>query len=895
MFRGISRVAPNVAEYWLEAVERIMDDQDCTAEEKLKGAASLLRDEAYQWWLIVDAQRKAFLNLVQGGKSVAGYEAEVLRLSRYTQGIVATDYERCVQFEDGLQDELRVLIAPQRERDFAVLVEKAKIAEEVKRTEIQNREKDKGKNKRSFGLSGSSGGFQKRARFDGPARVVRPAAMGQFRSCALCGKRYSGECRRRTGGCFRCGSVDHMIKDCPQIEQERPVGQSFDQFRRGGQQPQRGRGPARGGNGFDQGHGAPGRGAGNMEARQLRLVYAARRREEGGAPDVITGTFLIFGLPFTALIDIGSTHSYVASMVSRTLNMNFEIASREMTVLSPLGQSVVVNKLFRSVPLEVQGSVFPANLMELPFGEFDLILSMDWLVRYRANFDCAAKRVVLRTPKDSEVLVIGERRDYLSNVVSALKVERMVRKGCVAFLTFVSTLDAMEVTMNEVRTVKEFVDVFAEELPGLPLDFDNKNKYPLPRIDDLFDQLKGASVFSKIDLRSGYHQLKVREADVHKMAFRTCYGHYEFLVMPFGLTNAPATFMDMMNRVFQPYLDRFIVVFIDDILVYSKTEEEHDSHLRVVLQILREKQLYAKFSKCEFWLKEVTFLGHVVSAEGIRVDPRKIEAVLGWKPPEKGVPFVWTDKQQESFEKLTRILTGAPVLIQPEARKEFVVHCDASHTGLGCVLMQDGKVVAYVSRQLRPHEINYPTHDLELAAVVFALKIWGHYLYREKSVIYTDHKSLKYLLTQRELNLRQRRWVELLKDYDCSKEYHPGKANMVADALSQKVITDLRAVFAHLSLFDDRSLLAELQVKLTWVNQIKEKQLSDDALSARLLQVQNGGVEDYNLNGDGVLCFRGKVCMPKDVELRRMILQEAHSSSYAMHPGGNKMSQDLRE
>ncbi|KAG8478689.1 hypothetical protein CXB51_028510 [Gossypium anomalum] len=159
-----------------------------------------------------------------------------------------------------------------------------------------------------------------------------------------------------------------------------------------------------------------------------------------------------------------------------------------------------------------------------------------------------------------------------------------------------------------------------------------KNKYPLPRIDDLFDQLKGASVFSKIDLRSGYHQLRVKEADIHKMAFRTRYGHYEFLVMPFGLTNAPAAFMDLMNRVFQPFLDQFVVVFIDDILLYSKTEVKHD-HLRVVLQVLKEKEFYAKFSKCEFWLREVAFLGHVVSAEGIKVDPRKIEAILEWKPP----------------------------------------------------------------------------------------------------------------------------------------------------------------------------------------------------------------------------------------------------------------------
>ncbi|KAA3462083.1 Retrovirus-related Pol polyprotein from transposon opus [Gossypium australe] len=698
-------------------------------EEKLKGAVSLLRDEAYQWWLTVreDAQRKAFLNLVQWNKSVAEYEAEFLRLSRYARGIVATDYERCVWFKDGLRDELRVLIAPQRERDFAILVER------------QNRDKDSCKNKRNFESSRSARGFQKRLRFDGRAEL---------------------QCLLLLVSLDRVLNVENYIRGS--------VG-----------------------------------GAGSTDARQPGLVYSARRWEDGNTPDVITGTFLIFGIPFTALIDIGSTHSYVASAVSGTLDIESEIVSREMTVISPLGQSIVVNKLFRSVPLEVQGVVFPKDLMELSFGEFDLILGMDWLVKHRANLDCAAKRMILKTAEDEEVLVIG----------------------CEAFLAFISALEAKKLSVRDVRTVKEFSDVFSEELPGLPPDLGVefsinllsgtapvsialyrmalkelvqlkaqiqelldrgfirpsvspwgvpvlfvkkkdgsmhmcidyrqlnkltiKNKYPLSRIDDLFDQLRGASVFSKIDLRSGYHQLKVKEANIHKTAFRTRYRHYEFLVMPFR-------------------------VFID---------------CSPLTKLLR-----------------------------------------------KGVPFVWADKQQESFKKLKKILTEASVLIQPEARKEFVVYCDALHTGLGCVLMQEGKVIAYASRQLRPHEVNYPTHNLELAAVVFALKIWRHYLYREKLIIYTDDKSLKYLLTQKELNLRQRRWIELLKDYDCSIEYHSGKANVVADALSRKVISNLWAMFAHLSLYEDGSLLAELQ----------------------------------------------------DSELRQIILREAHSSPYAMHPGGSE-------
>ncbi|KAG8493000.1 hypothetical protein CXB51_010222 [Gossypium anomalum] len=392
--------------------------------------------------------------------------------------------------------------------------------------------------------------------------------------------------------------------------------------------------------------------------------------------------------------------------------------------------------------------------------------------------------------------------------------------------------------------------------------------YPLLRIDDLFDQLRGASVFSKIDLRSRYHQLRVKEADIHKTAFRTRYGHYEFLVMPFGRTNAPAAFMDLINRVFQPFLDRFVVIFIDDILIYSETEAKHDEHLRIVLQVLSEKELYAEFSKCEFWLREVTFLGHVVSAEGIKVDPRKIEAILEWKPPS-----------------------------------------DASHVGLGCVLMQEGKVVAYVSRQLKPYEVNYPTHDLELAAVIFALKIWRHYLYGERCVLYMDHKSLKYLLTQKELNLRQRRWIEcwntsaskaysyieLLKDYDCSIEYHPGKANVVADALSRRAVSDLRAMFARLSLYDDGSMLAEFQVRPTWVDQIKEKLLKDESLVAHFQQVKKGETSDFGLNSEGVLCFRERICVPKDSDLRQTILKEAHRGLCAMHPGGNKLYHDFRE
>nr|GFA29136.1 putative reverse transcriptase domain-containing protein [Tanacetum cinerariifolium] len=347
-----------------------------------------------------------------------------------------------------------------------------------------------------------------------------------------------------------------------------------------------------------------------------------------------------------------------------------------------------------------------------------------------------------------------------------------------------------------------------------------KNRYPLPRIDDLFDQLQGSSIYSKIDLRSSYHQLRVREEDILKTAFRTRYGHYEFHVMPFGLTNAPTVFMDLMNRVSKPYLDKFVIVFIDDILIYSKDEKEHEEHLKAILELLKKEELYAKFSKCEFWIPKVQFLGYVIDSHGIHVDPAKIESVKDWASPnsstenrqflglagyyrrfiegflkiakpmtkltQQKVKFEWGDKQDAAFQLLKQKLGSAPILALPEGSEDFIVYCDASDKGLGTVLMQREKVISYASRQLKIHEKNYTTHDLELRAVVFALKIWRHYLYGTKCTVFTDHKSLQHILDQKELNMRQHRWLKLLSDYDCEIHYHPGKANVVGDALSRK-------------------------------------------------------------------------------------------------------------
>ncbi|GKC20939.1 putative reverse transcriptase domain-containing protein [Tanacetum coccineum] len=279
--------------------------------------------------------------------------------------------------------------------------------------------------------------------------------------------------------------------------------------------------------------------------------------------------------------------------------------------------------------------------------------------------------------------------------------------------------------------------------------------------------------------------------------------------------------MDLMNRVCKPYLDKFVIVFIDDILIYSKNKKEHKEHLKQILELLKKEELYAKFSKCEFWIPKVQFLGHVIDSEGIHVDPAKIESIKDWTSPkspteirqflglagyyrrfiegfskiakpmtkltQKKVKFEWGDKQEAAFQLLKQKLCSAPILALPEGSEDFIAYCDASKKGLGAVLMQREKVISYASRQLKIiTRRNYTTHDLELGAVVFALKIWRHYLYGTKCTVFTDHKSLQHILDQKELNMRQRRWLELLSDYDCDIRYHLGKANVIADALSRK-------------------------------------------------------------------------------------------------------------
>ncbi|GJR16555.1 reverse transcriptase domain-containing protein [Tanacetum coccineum] len=346
--------------------------------------------------------------------------------------------------------------------------------------------------------------------------------------------------------------------------------------------------------------------------------------------------------------------------------------------------------------------------------------------------------------------------------------------------------------------------------------------------------------------------------------------------------------MDLMNRVCKPYLDKFVIVFIDDILIYSKTKEDYESHLRLMLELLRKEKLYAKFSKCEFWLQEVHFLGHVVNHDSIHEDPSKIEAVKSWKAPtipsEKNQKYEWGEKQEEAFQILKDNLCNAPILSLPDRVEDFVVYCDASNQGLGCVLMQRDKVIAYASRQLKIHEKNYTTHDLELGAVVFALKIWRHYLYGTKSVIYIDHKSLQHIFDQKELNMRQRRWLELFSDYECEIKYHPGKANVVADALSRKERVKPRRV---------RAMAVTIQ------SGVKELILAaqDEAFKDENVITEGLNYTDQQMEKreDGSLYYLDRIWVPLVGGVRTKIMDEAHKTRYSVHPGADKMYYDLRD
>ncbi|GJX53760.1 putative reverse transcriptase domain-containing protein [Tanacetum coccineum] len=710
--------------------------------------------------------------------------------------------------------------------------------------------------------------------------------------CKKCTLHHTGPC---TVKCETCNRVGHLTRNC--INKGSDTGSNQQQV-------------------SVICHGCGDKGHYNYECSKANnsahgRAYLLRDKNAHRDPNVVTGTFLLTQHLARVLFDSGADKSFVSIFLASMLNIPPITLDTTYDIEMANGNLVGTNIGIQGCTLTLLNQPFEIDLMPIKFGSFDVVIGMDWLSKYHARIICDEK--VVHIPINGETLIIRDlpglppvrqvefqidlipgaapvaRAPYrlapsemqeLSDQLQELADRGFIRPStspCGALVLFVKKKDG---------SFRMCIDY--RELNKLTV----KNRYPLPRIDDLFDQLQGSRVYSKIDLRSGYHQLRVRDEDIPNTAFRTRYGHYEFQVMPFGLTNAPAVFIDLINRVCKPYLDKFVIVFIDDILIYSRNKEEHADHLRIILELLKEEKLYAKFSKCDFWISIVQFIGHLIDNQGLHVDPAKIEAVKNWESPttpieirqflglagyyrrfikdfskiakslteltQKNKKYIWDENQESAFQLLKQKLCEAPILALPEGNNNFVVYCDASHQDLGAVLMQREKVIAYASRQLKPHEENYTTHDLELGAV--------------------------HILDQKELNMRQRRWLELLADYDCEIRYHPGKANVVADALSRKErIKPLRV----------RSLVMSIHPKLP--SQILEAQ--NEAFKEGNLKVENlrGMDKAFEIRPDGTRCIKNRSWLPLFGNLRDLIMHEYHKSKYSIHPGSDKMYQDLKK
>ncbi|GJT48758.1 reverse transcriptase domain-containing protein [Tanacetum coccineum] len=827
------------------------DNSGCLANQRVKYAASSFIGKALTCNEIEKLECE-FWNHSKVGAHHAGYTNRFHELAKLVPHLVTLEAKRVTRYINGFPSQIcRMLRATQPATIQAAILTAGILTDEAVHSGTLAKTGEKRKEMDKASKSESIGKDEKKAKgVRGFVAAVPPRREnGNFLKDCRASVRHAEPIRAvrpRNGqrACYECGILDHLRPNCPKWNRER--NQSRNQLALEGNRNTR-----------DNENRAKGK------ACNVNAVDALQD------PNVVIGTYSLNNLYATMLFNSGADFSFISTKFAPLLNAKpsienpgyvIEVANK-LIEFSVAAVIVCYEKIVR-IPVE-EGKVLCVQ-GERNVGKTKTLMST------KAN-----------EPTISDILIVRDFEDVFPDDLSRLPPQRQ--------LEFHIDLipEATPVATSPYRLAPSEMQELSEQLQELqdkgiirPSHYHGERQFCLSR--------RRMDHFAY--LRSGYHQLRVHDDDISKTAFKTRYGHFEFTVMPFGLTNAPAVFMDLMNRVCKPYLDKFVIVFIDDILIYSKTKKDHEHHLRLMLDLLRNEKLYAKFSKCEFWLQEVHFIGHVVNHDGIHVDPSKIEAVKSWKalttPSEvrsfmglvgyyrrfienfskivkpltsltqKNQKYEWGEKQEKAFQTLKDNLCNAPILSLPDGVEDFVVYCDASNQRLRCVLMQRHKVIAYASRQLKSHEKNYTTHDLELGAVVFALKIWRHYLYGTKSVIYTDHKSLQHIFDQKELNMHQRRWLELFSDYECEIKYHPGKANVVADALTQG------------EAFKDENVIAE---------------------------GLNGTDQQMEKGEDGSLYYMDCIWVPLVGGVRTKIMDEAHKTRYSVHARADKMYYDLRD
>jgi hypothetical protein len=440
-----------------------------------------------------------------------------------------------------------------------------------------------------------------------------------------------------------------------------------------------------------------------------------------------------------------------------------------------------------------------------------------------------------------------------------------------------------------------------------------KNRYPLPRIDDLLDQLKDAKYFTKLDLRSGYHQIRIAEGDTWKTTFKTKQGLFEWMVMPFGLCNAPATFMRVMNDVLRPFLDECVIVYLNDILIFIKSREEHVKHVKQVLDVLRKEKLFLKMSKCEFGKTSLIYLWHIVGGGELKIDPSKVKVILEWPKPNNvtevriflgaaqywrkfianfssiATPlhavtsvkqvFQWGGKQQKDFDTLKERISSAPVLSLPNLRQPFEIQTDASNYAMGAVLLQHGKPIFFHSETFNGVVINYPTYDKELYALVQSVKKWKHYLLGKETIVHTDHQPLQYLQSQTKLQqARHFRWRGFLQQLHLVIRYKKGIYNKVVDMLSRPIIS-AAVILKHSPIMHE--------------SYVEQYALDADFKEVYATLCHSNHVEelDYHVH-DNILYHLGKLCIPQGERIN--IIREAHSSLISGHFGVGKTVANLQ-